>query len=307
MQDASHALDSHGARRGARVNNETVGRDLNTRSAMGENSKIEWTHHTFNPWIGCAKVSAGCANCYAEALMDKQYGKVRWGPNGERKRTTYENWKKVKKWNRDAERAGERRRVFCASLADVFEDREHLDSWRADLFYLIDLCQSLDFLLLTKRPENIRRMYPHRWIESTPHNVWLGASVENQDAADLRIQHLLNVPAVIHFLSCEPLLGSVNLAKPYGHWHEESVQQGIDWVIVGGESGHHARPLYVEGVREIRDRCQESGVACFIKQLGKVAYDGCEQLKLTDKKGGDWNEWPEDLRVREFPTAKEPA
>lgn len=265
---------------------------------MGENSKIQWTDHTFNPWIGCAKVSAGCANCYAEDLMDTRYHKAKWGVNGTRVPTSPANWREPVKWNREAERDGVRRRVFCASLADVFEDREELEPWRAHLFDLIDKTPHLDWLLLTKRPENIH-------LDAVRRNVWLGTSVENQDAADTRIPHLFKAPGAVRFLSCEPLLGPVDLGA-YIH--------GLDWVIVGGESGNKARPCMVDWIRAIRDQCKEAGVACFIKQLGAlpftphpgVEWNGYDfvyddQLDLNDKKGGDWSEWPEDLRVREFP------
>ena len=288
---------------------------------MGENSKIEWTHHTFNPWIGCAKVSPGCAHCYAEELMATRYNRVEWGENGTRVKTGPSNWRKPLKWNREAEQAGERRRVFCASLADVFEGRRELIPWRVELFQLIDATPWLDWLLLTKRPENISRMMPPRVAtdrqpifpgcpgplgEPVPCvirtskriNVWLGTSVENQDTAEQRIPHLLDAPAAVRFLSCEPLLGPINLDL----WRTP-----IDWVIVGGESGWGARKCYVEWVRDIRDQCKAAGAACFVKQLGRFpdAEDDLNAVILADtindSKGGDWNEWPADLRVREFP------
>ena len=119
---------------------------------MAENSKIEWTDHTFNPWIGCTKVSDGCKNCYAESLMDKRWGKVKWGPQGQRQRTSDENWKKPFAWDRQAAKQGIRYRVFCASLADVFEDNDQVSDWRLDLFDMIKVTPNLDWLLLTKRP-----------------------------------------------------------------------------------------------------------------------------------------------------------
>jgi protein gp37 len=125
---------------------------------MGENSKIEWTDHTFNPWIGCTKVSDGCKHCYAEALMDKRYGRVKWGPQGTRQRTSADNWRKPLQWNKQAVKEDKHYRVFCSSLADVFEDNPQLTEWRADLFNLIAETPNLDWLLLTKRPENINRM-----------------------------------------------------------------------------------------------------------------------------------------------------
>lgn len=191
---------------------------------MGELSKIQWTTHTFNPWIGCDKVSAGCKNCYAEVETSSRVSKARglplWGPKAARHRT--KTWGDPKRWNRKAfeARAGaefrgvqyERPRVFCASLCDVFEGRGDLDPWRAELWPLIEACDELDWMLLTKRPENILRMVPAVWLKSLPSHVWIGTSVEDQDAADERIPHLLNVPARVRFLSMEPLLAGVDLS-----------------------------------------------------------------------------------------------
>ena len=143
---------------------------------MGENSKIEWTDHTFNPWIGCQRVSHGCDRCYAEAMMDHRYHKVEWGPHGERKRTSEANWRKPRQWAKAARGTGVRPRVFCASLADVF-DNQVPDVWRSDLFDLIAATPELDWLLLTKRPENLVRMWPSGdWP-----NVWLGTTCEDQE------------------------------------------------------------------------------------------------------------------------------
>lgn len=177
---------------------------------MVENSKIEWTDHTFNPWIGCEKVSTGCKYCYAEALMDLRYGKVEWGKDGERKRTSPDNWKKPLKWNREAHEKGIRYRVFCSSLADVFENRPELIPWRKSLFELIHITPDLDWLLLTKRPQNVLP-YTQTLIDgSWPENIWVGTSVENQQTADERIPFLLEIPSRIRFLSYEPALGPVD-------------------------------------------------------------------------------------------------
>jgi protein gp37 len=250
---------------------------------MGEQTKIAWCDHTFNPWIGCSKVSPGCANCYAEELMDTRYGRVQWGVNGTRVRTSESNWKQPYKWNRKAEAEGVRKRVFCASLADVFEDRPELVAWRSDLFAMIDSTPWLDWLLLTKRPENIKRLWPFGWYEDkggpfTWPNVWIGISVENQEQADKRIPLLLDIPARVRFLSIEPLLGPVDLKETGALW--TSVQNNsivkttpawrlIHWVIVGGESGHNARPMHPEWARSIRDQCQSAGVPFFFKQHGE--------------------------------------
>lgn len=274
---------------------------------MTENSKIEWTDHTFNPWIGCTKVSDGCKNCYAEQLMDKRYGKVEWGPQGTRLRTSAANWKLPFKWNRLAKGNKTRARVFCASLADVFEDRPELEQWRMDLFQLIDLTPNLDWLLLTKRPENVLRMVRHDWIGSGfPLNVWLGTSVENQAAADERIPELLKIPARVRFLSMEPLLGPVDLNQWLLSEHGRraiGAMPGIHWVIVGGESGPHARPMHPDWARSIRDQCQAAGVPFFFKQWGEwrhLSQFSTGELMKIDRAfpAYDWSAMPYDISAK---------
>lgn len=279
---------------------------------MAENSKIEWTDHTFNPWIGCSKVSAGCKNCYAETLMDKRYGRVQWGDNGTRVRTSDANWRKPLTWAKKARATGTRPRVFCSSLADVFEDRPELEVWRDDLFQLIADTPELDWLILTKRPENIERMMNPAPTERVPvpclgggdylPNVWLGTSVEDQSSADKRIPELLKVPARVRFLSVEPLLGPVDFEDvkqtvapgffgdclKWYHMGNCHVKEGlhypvINWVIVGGESGPGARPMDPAWGRSIRDQCREAGVPFFMKQMDKV------------------KPIPDDLMIRQFP------
>lgn len=174
---------------------------------MGENSKIEWCDHTFNPWIGCTKVSAACDHCYAEPMATNRLG-VAWGPGAPRRRTAASTWKQPLAWDRKAAKEGRRARVFCASLADVF-DAEVDEAWRDDLFALIDQTPNLDWLLLTKRPAVARKVMPER---PRP-NVWLGVTVEDQKMADLRIPLLLETPAAVRFLSMEPLLGPVDMKR----------------------------------------------------------------------------------------------
>lgn len=374
---------------------------------MAETTNIEWTDHTFNPWIGCTHVHAGCKNCYAEADMDRRRGRVRWGPNGTRSRTSDSYWKQPLKWNKQAaERYDnwrlavscarseydfvepyERPRVFCASLADVFEDWQGpildaqgrvlakaslwhqgdgyilaglhigrdiatMDDLRRDLFQLIDATPNLDWLLLTKRPENIRRMWRPKGIvdgEATfpsdrrRNNVWLLTSVSDQATADAMIPHLLECRDLVPVLglSCEPLLSLIDFRKatPRGAeagvcarcgWGESLVATnrtrindrlycpdcrglaGVDWVIVGGESGPGARPMNLAWAQSLVQQCKSAGVPCFVKQLGGNpqwlhVVPGCsvreamEPLSLRDRKGGDPDEWPEELRVREFP------
>lgn len=292
-----------------------------------KDSKIEWTHHTFNPWIGCQKVSPGCQHCYAEALMDRRYQKAKWGPQGTRKRTSPAYWRQPLAWNRQAAAEGRLHRVFCASLADVFEDRSELEPWRRDLLILMEETPYLSWLLLTKRPENIMPMVEKAsgmqnaqfWFEAMHRRVWIGTSVENQAAADERIPHLLNVPAKIHFLSCEPLLGPIDLwgahyKNPYGGMTGAVTRWpgGVDWVIAGGESGPHARPMHPGWVRSLRDQCQAAGVPFLFKQWGEYASvsevegagahhtfeDGATVRRVGKHNAGrtldgcEWNEFP---------------
>lgn len=177
---------------------------------MTENTKIEWAHHTFNPWIGCTKVGPGCDHCYAEA-MDHRFGGGHWGPGAPRKRTSDSNWKQPLRWNRRAEKEGTRYRVFCASLADVF-DNEIDPQWRHDLFALIKDTPNLDWLLLTKRIGQATKLVDPGVFEDLP-NIWLGATIVNQEEAGRDIPKLLRVPARVRFLSMEPLLGPVNLTN----------------------------------------------------------------------------------------------
>lgn len=274
---------------------------------MAENSKIEWTHHTFNPWIGCQKVGPGCDHCYAEEMMDTRYGRVEWGPHGDRSRTKPGYWKKPLAWDRDAAAAGERRRVFCASLADVFDNhRSILPEWRDELWELIGKTPNLDWMLLTKRPGNIANMLPVPFdFDRLYPNVWLGCTIVNQEEADRDIPKLLAVRAKVRFLSMEPLLGPVDLtALPYGEviGNVPSYQDAlrgkiwmpagtVDWpmdprctvgdrtyvdlrgmihlVIVGGESGPGARPMHPDWARSLRDQCNAAGAAFHFKQWGE--------------------------------------
>lgn len=253
---------------------------------MAENSKIEWCDHTFNPWWGCQKVSPACDNCYAEAL-DKRTGGDHWGPKAPRRRTGHANWNKPLKWNKDAAAKGIRYRVFCASMADVF-DNQVPPEWRDDLWMLIKATPHLDWLLLTKRPQNIKKMLPADWGNGYP-NVWLMTTAENQPEAERRIKELLAVPAVIHGLSMEPLLGPVDFSeavpsdhRPHGPGRsalsqfdycedcgEDDGLPKIDWVICGGESGPGARPMHPDWARSLRDQCAAADVPFFFKQWGE--------------------------------------
>jgi protein gp37 len=220
---------------------------------MAEHSKIEWTHHTFNPWIGCQKVSPGCDRCYAEAWA-KRYGWVEWGPHGNRKRTSEANWRKPLQWAKAARCTKQRHRVFCASLADVF-DNQVPKEWRRDLWRLISETPGLDWLLLTKRPENIERFLPEMWGLGW-HNVWLGFTAEDQEHFDRRWPIVRDIPAAVRFCSYEPAIGPLRLGTLVP-----------DWVICGGESGGGARYMEPQWAADIKADCAERGVAFFMKQM----------------------------------------
>lgn len=241
---------------------------------MASHSPIEWTDHTFNPWWGCTKVSPGCTHCYAETLATR-YGHGVWGPRATRRLFGDTHWQEPLKWNAAATQAGRRTRVFCASMADVFEDNPHVVDERTRLWDVVAKTPSLDWLLLTKRPEHIASMIPGAWLETPPRNVWYGTSVEDQRRADERVPILLTVPAGTRFLSCEPLLGPVDLRSWLGR---DGVKPRIDWIIAGGESGPRSRPMHPDWARSLRDQCRSADVAFFFKQWGEYSYavDGKE-------------------------------
>jgi protein gp37 len=258
---------------------------------MGENSKIQWCDHTFNPWIGCQKVSPGCDHCYAEAQEDHRFHRVQWGPHGERKRTSQATWRNPLRWAKQA--TGHRPRVFCASLADWLDNRVPRQ-WRSDLGRLIEATPELDWLLLTKRPENYEKLAP--WpLDEIPFNVWLGVTCEDQPYYERRwaILSRPRIKASVKFVSYEPALGPLNnLQLPSGG----SIP---DWIICGGESGPGARRMKPRWVRALRDECVDLDIAFFMKQVG--SHHDCWPTDIRGK-GGDMAEWPKDLRVRQFPS-----
>ena len=247
---------------------------------MAEVTNIAWCDSTWNPWIGCQKVSPGCDNCYAETLMDKRYHRVQWGPHGERVRTSKANWRNPLKWHAGAAEFaaihGRRRRVFCSSLADVF-DKAAPAGARDDLWRRIEETPDMDWLLLTKRIENVRKFIPPAWREEPywPRNIWLGVTAENQEAFDARWPVLQSIPAAVRFISYEPAIGALT-------FRPEDVE-GLHWLICGGESGASFRYMPEEWADEVRFDCGLAGVAFFMKQM---AGNG---------------EIPERLQVREFP------
>ena len=255
---------------------------------MAENTKIEWADHTFNPVIGCSKVSPGCDNCYAEA-MAKRYGWHDWQNDTPRYITSDANWAKPLKWNREAAASGERRRVFCASLADVFDPHAPRDQ-RKRLWDLIEQTPHLDWLLLTKRPQQIRNWVPNHWLLGFPSNVWLGFTAENQQYYDLRWPYVAELPAVVRFVSYEPALGPIEPT-----YHKIRGPDGLitrlvwpDWWVVGGESGPHARPMRAAWARVILENCAAAGKPFHFKQWGSyesnplTAEVGLIEAKLRD-------------------------
>ena len=290
---------------------------------MADNTSIEWCDHTFNPWEGCQKVSPGCDHCYAETRNARFNGTaVNWGPGAPRRRTSEANWKKPLKWNREAQAFfaahGRRQRVFCASLADVFDNAVD-PQWRRDLFNLILQTPQLDWLLLTKRIGNVSGMIRDQLLHPLPPNVWLGITVVNQEEADRDIPKLLAINACVRFLSMEPLLGHIDLTRicivprvqrspragihidalrgryvesgmPFiGEWDidgpypEGAPPLSLNWVIVGGESGPGARPMHPDWACSLRDQCETAAVPFLFKQWGNnlpCSWDG------EDDRGG---------------------
>jgi protein gp37 len=307
-----------------------------------EESKIEWCTHTFNAWIGCLKVSPGCVNCYAATntftRVQRSKGRELWGPS-ERHFFGDEHWYEPKRWNAKAVARGARESVFCGSMMDVFERPRNaelcaeLDRQRRRLWDLIEFSPGLDWLLLTKRPENAEQCVPSEWWRyGLPHHVRVGTTAEDQARAHERFAHFRRIPARSRFLSCEPLLGPLNLRAQLAHRQcarcfdaldqsqtrcDDECARGatthficggapqplIDWVIVGGESGGGARAMQLSWMTSIVQQCAEAGVACFVKQFGARPQNGegeLFRLRLRDRKGGDLAEvpgrWP-----REFP------
>jgi protein gp37 len=268
---------------------------------MAENSKIQWTDHTFNPWIGCTKVSPACDNCYAENMGARL--QVKWGPGQSRFRTGKTYWNDPIRWDKKCAQTGTRARVFCASLADVF-DNEIPPEWRADLFRLIRATPNLDWLILTKRIGNAPAMIEraltegHLLTSREPFwpwpNVRIGISVGTQLEASRDIEKMLKLNTK-NFISFEPLLERIEVPP--------ELMCQVQWAILGGESGHKARDMNISWLVSLMADCHTYGVKPFVKQLGArcVWDDNHEWRLIIDKKGGDMAEWPTALRVREFP------
>lgn len=259
---------------------------------MGEDTKIQWCDHTFNPWEGCTKVSAECDNCYAAARDHRIHNDEHWGKDALRMVHSASYWRQPAKWNKDAEGNNVRRRVFCGSLCDIMEDRRDLDRPRTHVYRLIEETPCLDWLLLTKRPQNFNRFFPNEWCApnigaplTPPPNVWVMTTVGVPES-QWRIAALLDTPnCAVYGLSCEPLLGKVVLPKRFLDLGSQA------WVIAGGESGPCARESDVLGYSlDLMSQCKEAGVPFFMKQMGGAV-----------NKRGNMNDFPTALQVRQFP------
>lgn len=281
---------------------------------MSENTLISWSDATFNPWIGCTEVSPGCLNCFARRDFDTRKHVAKWGPGNPRHRTGIDNWLLPTRWNKvawaECKSCGTRaplhrvhlqdgecwdcgsrlfsaspRRVFCGSLCDVF-DNEVDPQWRVDLLELIARCDNLEWLLLTKRVVNAHRMLDEalgvlshgltRWDDAPWPHVTIGQSVCNQKETR-EIEKLLALPASRRFISVEPMLSEIDV-RPYLRGPVK-----VDWVIAGGESGPHARPMHPEWIRSLAEQCREAGVPFHFKQWGVWKPESVVSLDDLDR------------------------
>ena len=263
---------------------------------MAADSKISWTKSTFNPWMGCTKVSPGCDHCYAEVSTPARSMRILWGAGKERRRTSAANWKEPLRWNAAAQATGERWLVFCASLADVF-DNEVDEVWRDDLWALIRATPALTWQLLTKRIGNVPRMLPMDWGSGYP-NVWIISSICTVEEASRDIPKLLDIPAVVRGVSWEPALEAIT----WDPW----MLRGLGWLIIGGESTQtsgRARPFKLEWARLAIQSGVRHGVPVFMKQMGSncQTWSGV-QISHRHVAGADPMGWPNEYRVQQFPS-----
>ena len=269
---------------------------------MAEKTAIGWVNrqlsdgrsifgHTYNPWWGCLKVSKECDHCYALTIATQgltRYPERIWGPAATTNRRLFgaSHWAEPYKWNRQAEQDGHRHSVFCGSMCDVYEDHPQLEPERQKLWKLIATTPALNWLLLTKRPQNILPMSP--WGQGVwPDNIWVGTSAGTQKTANIAIPYLLQVKASVLFVSCEPQLEYVNFSP----WIDR-----LSWIISGGESGTDHRPLNLDWARNVRDQCQASGTLYYFKQVGGRTH--ATGGRLLD--GREWAEMPPEVPAREI-------
>jgi protein gp37 len=272
---------------------------------MSRNSEIGWTHHTANPWWGCTKISPACDHCYAATfsgrLSASLFGeRVVWGPGGNQVHKMDDVERDARAWNLAARKAHEHHRVFCGSMCDWAEGRSDQVVSLERLFPLIASTSNLNWLLLTKRPNIGKRLLASAFGSTVTQNIWVGATIENQEWADKRVPHLLEIDAAVRFVSVEPQLGPVDLSQHLGRGPGK-----INWVIAGGESGAGARG-YIEMLawyRSIRDQCIAASVPFFFKQWGRFAQDGETLYRLRGKNplnvldGVRWEQYPDDVRA----------
>ena len=258
---------------------------------MGDTTTIGWTDKTHNEWIGCQKVTeAECGDCYAWRWAIRHHMDV-WGNPYDSDRHLTKTHDNPRKWNREAKAQEKRFKVFCASLSDVFEPHPQVQEARLQLWQLIEETPYLDWQILTKRPKFIRTLVLQSWLQTWPGNVWIGTSVGIQSAAEKHIPYVLDLPAPVIFLSCEPLVELITLVARL-KLHK------INWLICGGYSGSQERPMELSWARGLRDECQTYDVAFFMKQLGSVY---ARTYHLHNAKGEDITEFPSDLQIQEFP------
>jgi len=262
---------------------------------MSANSAISWTDHTFNPWWGCVESSPGCTNCYARAWAHR-LGLELWGKGATRRFFGPKHWAEPLEWDRKAAEGGVRAKVFCASMADVCEDRADLVESRKRLEELIHRTESLVWILCTKHPENYGLFSRH-----TLRRCCTLTTAERQQELDARGPHLLGTEALCRGVSLEPLLGPVGLARHFPSAH--GLRDDLFWVICGGESGPNARPCNVQWIRDVVRQCREAHVPVHLKQLGsKPTWLEGRFYAITDRAGRIVSEWPADLQdAREWP------
>ncbi|HVZ80324.1 MAG TPA: phage Gp37/Gp68 family protein [bacterium] len=277
---------------------------------MSGKTNIEWAEKVWNPTIGCTRVSPGCAHCYAFDVHDKRHKGYKDAlARGEKPKLPPQYAKPFKDFQffggrlQDPMHWRKPARIFVNSMSDVFHERMTIEFWSA-MVTTMTLCPQHQFLILTKRAD---RMMDFCQQAPPPPNAWMGVTVENQKAADERIPYLLKTPAAVRWLSVEPMLERIKV--DFGDKADAGVL--IKWVVCGGESGPKSRSFNIEWARDLRDQCQAAGSAFFMKQLGakpmedvgapEFGFNGFAGLQLEDRKGGKMDEWPEDLRIREYP------
>lgn len=288
---------------------------------MGENTKVEWAKHSRNLWIGCWEKSPACEHCYARSGAARSG--VKWGKDADLRFTNKEiTYCLFERWNTLARSAGVRERVFINSYSDITDPRPGPRAACQTFYSRVCHYPHLIFLLLTKEPWHYKHQVPQDWLDRWPDNVWPGFTAENQEWFDKRAPFAVELPAPVIWVSAEPLLGPLNISKyvwkdacgctepdcpvepqDCPHCRGTGAVTQLDWMVIGGESIGQ-RPFIINHAQMLRDDCRAAGIPVFMKQIGSnpLIEPGPLQIACSHPKGGDWIEWPEDLRVREFPT-----